>query len=299
MILIKLGGSVITDKSEPLAYREKAVASLAATISHIISGGEGVMVVHGGGSFGHYFSVRYDMHTEPARYDMAGVAAVKNSMVHLNGRILETMSQNGLWPYCYPPTIFVPTPQQSTPPESWNVQYPPHLLINYDRLAPHPEKMPRMVPTLHTIHQRAEEIQSLSDSGMCPVTFGDAMWSGEGQSYILSGDTIMVLLAGMLHPRLAIFAMDVNGLYTTPDSGDVIDVIDAAKARDMAAQGTSHHIPDGRHDVTGGMRRKLRSAASIADMGIDTLLVNGNMPDRISAALKGQYQGTLMRGEAA
>ena len=50
MILIKLGGSVITDKKEYRKFNRDIVARLC---SEIKDSGEDVIVVHGAGSFGH------------------------------------------------------------------------------------------------------------------------------------------------------------------------------------------------------------------------------------------------------
>ena len=49
-VVVKLGGSVITDKSKPFSYRSDVVSALAEEIA---SSDEKVVVVHGGGSFGH------------------------------------------------------------------------------------------------------------------------------------------------------------------------------------------------------------------------------------------------------
>ena len=78
MILIKLGGSIITNKEKPLAPRKKAIENIAKNLKKI---NEPIIIVHGGGSFGHYWSVKYDMHTKPKKYDTYGVSIVKNSMI--------------------------------------------------------------------------------------------------------------------------------------------------------------------------------------------------------------------------
>ena len=64
MILIKLGGSIITNKEKPLSPRRKTIDNILKQISKIK---EPVVIVHGGGSYGHYWSVKYDMHTKPAK----------------------------------------------------------------------------------------------------------------------------------------------------------------------------------------------------------------------------------------
>ena len=101
MILIKLGGSIITNKKKPLSARRKIIDN---TLKQIRKIKEPIIIVHGGGSYGHYWSIRYNMHTKPARYDLKGVSVVKNSMVELNKIILDAAVKNRLNPYCLPPT---------------------------------------------------------------------------------------------------------------------------------------------------------------------------------------------------
>ena len=61
MILIKLGGSIITNKEKPLSARKKTIDNLSKSLKKIK---EPIIIVHGGGSYGHYWSVKYDMHTK-------------------------------------------------------------------------------------------------------------------------------------------------------------------------------------------------------------------------------------------
>ena len=70
MILIKLGGSIITNKEKPLSPRKKTIENLSKSLKKI---NEPVIIVHGGGSYGHYWSVKYDMHTKEKRYSPKGV----------------------------------------------------------------------------------------------------------------------------------------------------------------------------------------------------------------------------------
>ena len=101
MILIKFGGSVITNKEKPLSVRRKTIDNLSKSLKKI---DETMIIVHGGGSYGHYWSVKYDMHTKEKKYDLRGVAIVKNSMIELNKIVLDSLLKNKLNPYCLPPT---------------------------------------------------------------------------------------------------------------------------------------------------------------------------------------------------
>ena len=51
MILIKLGGSIITNKKKPLSPRKKSIDKIVRALKKI---DEPIIVVHGGGSYGHY-----------------------------------------------------------------------------------------------------------------------------------------------------------------------------------------------------------------------------------------------------
>ena len=264
MILLKMGGSVITDKSVPLLFRRDAVVALAAAVAEVARS-EPVMLVHGGGSFGHHYSVMYDMHTKPAGYDLRGFAVVRNSMVHLHHLILDALVEGGVVPYSCPPS---------------SVMLPAHALGDAHET---PDRFEA---------DRIREATLIARSGMSPVTYGDAVWCGEGTSCILSGDAIMARLAEMLDVRLAIFATDVDGLYTGMDSDRLIRRVDAELA-DRMADGISSTRADGGSDVTGGMARKVRAAGRMSGKGTDVLFVNGNKPRRIVDASRGVHEGTL------
>ena len=74
MILIKLGGSIITNKERPQSARRKTIDNILKQIKRI---NEPKILVHGGGSYGHYWSVKYGMHTKPARYSLKGTISCK------------------------------------------------------------------------------------------------------------------------------------------------------------------------------------------------------------------------------
>lgn len=173
MILIKLGGSIITHKQKPLIAN---VSSIKRIASHLRKIKESFVVVHGGGSYGHYWSVKYDMHTKPDKYSIKGVAVVKNSMIQLNKLILDSFLESDLRPYCLPPSDF----------------------IFRDK----------------PIVKKVIEIPKIAKTGLVPVSYGDVMWFGKNKFYILSGDRIMGILAKILKPRLAIFVTNVDGVYT-------------------------------------------------------------------------------------
>ncbi|KER06415.1 Uridylate kinase protein [Marine Group I thaumarchaeote SCGC AAA799-E16] len=247
MILIKLGGSIITNKEKPLSARRKTIENLAKSLKKIK---EPIIIVHGGGSYGHYWSVKYDMHTRERKYDLRGVAIVKNSMIELNKIILDSFLKNKLNPYCLPPTDFM----------AGNKPIP----------------------------KKVKEIEKISKSGLIPVTFGDALWYGQNKTFILSGDKIMTHLAKILKPKLCIFALNEDGVYSDLKSKKLIHEL----------KGENPSISENKMDVTGGMTRKIEEATKISKMGMNVFFVNGNKPDRIVKAVKNRkFEGTLFRGK--
>ena len=245
MILIKLGGSIITNKQKPLSPRKKTIDSILKEIGKIK---EPVIIVHGGGSYGHYWSVKYDMHTKPAKTNPKGVAIVKNSMVELNKIILDSAIKNRINSYCLPPTDF----------------------MNGNK----------------AIKSKILTINDISKSGLTPITFGDALWFGQKKSYILSGDVIMTTIGKILKPRLSLFVLDVDGVYSDLKTKKLIYDFKKEKPE----------IKNNKMDVTGGMTRKITEANKMAKAGLKVFFVNGNKPKRITDAVSGKrFEGTLFR----
>ena len=245
MILIKLGGSIITNKEKPLSARRKTIDNILNQINRIR---EPKILVHGGGSYGHYWSVKYDMHTKPAKYDMRGVSIVKNSMIDLNKIILDSAVKNRINAYCLPPTDF----------------------MNGNK----------------AIKSKILTINDIAKSGLTPITFGDALWFGQKKSYILSGDVIMTTIAKVLKPRLSLFVLNVDGVYSDLKTKKLI--------HDFKKE--TPKIQNNTMDVTGGMTRKITEANKMARAGLKVFFVNGNKPKRITDAILGKkFEGTLFR----
>jgi isopentenyl phosphate kinase len=171
-------------------------------------------------------------------------------MIELNKIILDSLLYYKLNPYCLPPTDFM----------SGN----------------------------KPITKKIKEIEKIAKSGLVPVTYGDALWYGQKKTFILSGDKIMTHLAKILKPRLCIFALNEDGLYSDLKSKKLI----------YELQGELPSISENKMDVTGGMTRKVEEASKISEMGMNVFFVNGNKPDRIVKAVKNRkFEGTLFRSK--
>jgi isopentenyl phosphate kinase len=181
LLLLKLGGSVITFKERPLSANIKAINELSSVLASIQMP---AVIVHGGGSFGHYWSVKFKMHTKPDIYDARGISIVHESMVFLNEVIVKSMLKEGSKPYGIMPSMFT--------------------------------------AGLKPVTNRIKELRSIAMGGIIPVTFGDVVHVNRQRYSILSGDALMTILAKTLLPSKIIFTVDVDGLYKNTKTKELI-----------------------------------------------------------------------------
>lgn len=97
----------------------------------------------------------------------------------------------------------------------------------------------------------------------------------------------MTMIAKVLRPRLSIFVLNVDGLYS--------DIKKKKLIYEIKDEQPSFSKPT--TDVTGGMKRKVQEASKISKNGLKVFFVNGNKPERIINAVKrNKFEGTLFRG---
>src|SRR5919112_3917209 len=185
LALIKLGGSVVTFKEKPLTANFEAINNITRVIADIKIP---LIIVHGGGSFGHYWSVKYDMHTQPFTYQDEGVSRVQESMIKLNHIIVEKFISCGLKPFCIHASSFV-----------------------FNNL-PYKERVLDMV-------------EMIQNNNIIPITYGDVIHTSKGNFSILSGDTLMNILSVNLNPGFSIFTTNVDGIYATLKNGNLLSKI--------------------------------------------------------------------------
>src|SRR5919201_330793 len=182
LTLIKLGGSVITFKEKPLAANFEAIRSISYAIASIKTP---IILIHGGGSFGHYWSVKYNMHSKPNQYDSHGISIVHESMIALNQIIVNSMIKVGMNPYTIMPSMFT---YGSKP-----------------------------------IVKKIKELKSIVESSVIPITFGDIVYVENRMYAILSGDALMSILSKILRPSKVIFTLNVDGIYKDMRKREVME----------------------------------------------------------------------------
>lgn len=175
---------MITVKDRALTPNIKAIVGLSRVFAKL---GDSLIIVHGGGSFGHYWSVKYDMHTKPELYDSRGISVVHESMVALNQIVVKSMSDAGLVPYGISPiSLFEDGKENVT---------------------------------------KFNELVEFTRRGIVPVIFGDVVHISEGRFSIVSGDSLMTRIATHLLPSRVIFTVNVDGIYEDMKNKKLVKVL--------------------------------------------------------------------------
>ncbi len=175
MILIKLGGSIITDKTQYRTFNRGAVRRLCKEIK---DSGIDAVIVHGGGSFGHVLAKEHSLqngYTEPSQIPAA--AKVQYDMRELNLMVISELLDAGM-------------PAVSVPPGSCFMMDDGKLILD-----------------------DPEVLLSASRLGLTPVVFGDVVFDRRKGFGICSGDQIMEVLCRIYDPEKAVFVSDVDGLF--------------------------------------------------------------------------------------
>ncbi len=101
LVVVKLGGSVITNKDKPLSPNFANIRLISRQISRAISSNDKLrlILIHGGGSFGHYYAKKFGLGTKPiSSAAPEGLAWTTAAMVKLHSIILDEFCNAGV--YC-------------------------------------------------------------------------------------------------------------------------------------------------------------------------------------------------------
>ena len=248
MFIIKLGGSVITDKTKPNQFKPHIVTQLAQEIKEAK---QPLILIHGAGSFGHILAKQHKLNQGfKKETQRIGFAQTHAQVQQLNNLIL---------------TIFH---DQQLP----IISLPPHALLQLNNHKPYKFETKIFHSYLH--------------QGFIPITFGDVVLDKVLGFSICSGDLLLQLLTQQFKPTKTIFVIDEDGLYTeNPKQNPKAKLIEKTTIKELEKLKTTknHHA-----DVTKGMEGKLQTIQNVAHMGIDTILVNGNIEKRLYNILTGK-----------
>lgn len=186
LTVLKLGGSVITQKDEPETVDEEAIETAVQLIAARVSTADRLVVVHGAGSFGHHYADKHGVSSTEGTHDAAALTEIHRSMCDLSRRIVDELHARGI-------EALPVRPLSVASRANGNLQFP------------------------------SRQIAAMLAEGFVPVTHGDPIIHDSEGVKILSGDEIVVSLARQLDADSVGLCSSVPGVLD--ESGDVIGEI--------------------------------------------------------------------------
>jgi isopentenyl phosphate kinase len=267
-LVVKLGGSAITDKSSFETLNKPALESTASALAHS-RWARSMVLLHGAGSFGHFQASQYGVSkgASDPRFSWLGFAETRSSVTRLNSLVVSAMLRASL-PACGLPLF------------------------------------PRWTTRAKKLQQDGiPEVCELLRAGIVPVLHGDAVLDSEQGSAVLSGDALVVALCQALRPERVVFLTNVAGVYDRPPDqpgarllSRIVFDRSTYGVRELyfrSESGASERLKGGlatstaAHDVTGGLAAKLEAAAKCAAYGTPVYIVQVGTEDA-TAALTGE-----------
>ncbi|MDX1997119.1 MAG: isopentenyl phosphate kinase [Thermoanaerobaculia bacterium] len=259
VVLLKLGGSLLTDKSREDTDHPEIISRLAQEIAAALAGPQPppLVVGHGSGSFGHAAAARSGIAAGLGSSErLRGVVETRERAVELHRRVVAALAEAGALPYSISPSSALVTAAGKG--ESFFL----------------------------------EPLQRALDAGLLPVVYGDVVMDRAQGAAIASTETVFLALADAGLPiARALWAGVTDGVLD--DAGETIAHIRVGASREAeAAAGASAAT-----DVTGGMRHRLAAVLELAVRGVESVLFDGRVPGRLGAVLKGEaVPGTRVDG---
>lgn len=268
LIFLKLGGSLITDKTRPYTPRLDILASLAQQIRAAREPGTGPALVlgHGSGSFGHVAAREYKTReglplggAQTGDY-WFGFSEVWFQASALNRIVMEALHQAGVPALALAPVSAVTARNGKV--SRWD-------------LSP---------------------LKAALSGGLVPVVYGDVIFDEARGGTILSTEDLFEYLARGLRPNRILLAGLEGAVWADfPARSKRVEKISPASFNEVRqGVGKSHGA-----DVTGGMESKVRQMLDLVREipGLTAQIFSGEAPGNLQKALAGQNLGTVICAE--
>ena len=256
LILIKLGGSVITDKSKPFTARRGVIRRLAKEIKTAKEKlGEDTLFLigHGGGSFPHVPAAKYQTHKGLVNKDsLKGFILTSDAAIDIDRIVVKQFIAVGLRVVAFSPMSFIYASKVSLSP-----------------------------------------IVKCLELSLIPLVYGDVIFDQSQGFTIYSAEKILGILARKLKKTYKIGKIiecgDTDGVYDS--EGNTISLINSKNFKEVKKWITGSKVTD----VTGGMIHKVEESLKLAkETKIPTILINGNKAGNLQGAILGKSTNSTL-----
>ena len=266
LVLLKLGGSLITDKTRPNTPRLDVITRLAGEIKAAIAArGDDLRLIigHGSGSFGHPLAARYKTTAGASGFESwLGLAEISAAAARLNRIVMDCLLEAGV-----PAISFQPSASTRT---------------RRDQL----------------MYFETYSIKEVLKHGLIPVVYGDVTIDAVQGVNIVSTEKLFDNLARELNPERILLAGDLDGVYTgdpktDPEAALIADIDPSNWDEVQSALGNAQA-----NDVTGGMYTNVRDMyhLTLAMPPMQAMIFSGERPNNVKEVLLGAVVnfGTLI-----
>jgi len=272
VVFLKLGGSLITDKTQPYTPRLVKLAELVSEIGTFLTSKPDLHLIlgHGSGSFGHFAVKDYLQHhsfdphrdiQEPIENKpyWQGFSEVWYWASQLNRHVMDALHTAHI-----PAIAFAPSA----------------LTASFDDIITHWD--------LTSLH-------SALRAGVIPVIYGDIVFDTVRGGTILSTEKLMSYLAQELLPKRILLAGLENGVWADfPTRIRKVEKLTPQMYESLSRAVGASHGPD----VTGGMSSKvkemLRLVVTLPELTVQ--IFSGEQSGNLGKVLRGEMVGTLLQG---
>ena len=253
IILLKLGGSLLTDKNKPNSIREEIVKN---AVQQIIDANERLILIHGGGSFGHPIARKYKISKGKdisIKNQILGLTKTHQAMTNFNSFLVNSFIEKNY-------------PVLSIQPSSIFIKDSDGISI-----------------------QSIDIIESSLNLNILPILYGDIILDKQLSFSIISGDQIIFELCKHLKEfqvSKVIFTMETDGIFIKDKESSLPKLARNVHTRDLNSLNLANL--EQKIDVTGGIEGKINFIKQICDLEIPVQLINGLKDSYIYKSLKNQ-----------
>lgn len=255
LIILKFGGSILTDDSKFETFNEPITANLIQQIA-LLSSTYSFIIVHGAGSFGHYHAKEYNLkYGLKEERQLEGIVKTHNSMLKLNTLFLKEFEKyQQLHPVSFSPMTLCRTVEGE--------------INKFDIV----------------------NIEKALKTGLLPILFGDVVFDDALGITILSGDKIVPYLALQFKPRKIIMLTDVEGVYDdNPKKNPQAKFIQELNLQNIdLLRKISENASSGKTRVTGEMEKKLLELKPVVEDSIETWIISGLIENNLVHKLQAE-----------
>lgn len=260
LVLLKLGGSLITDKDVAYTPRLDTLKALAAEIKTALDSTPGLNLIlgHGSGSFGHVAAKKHGTRDGvQTKEQWLGFTEVRFQAAELNRYVVQSLLEAGLPGMPFPPSASMVSDKRKV------------------------------------THHNVETIRRALNAGLLPVVQGDVVFDETLGGTILSTEDVFTFLIEQFPTKRILLAGLEAGVWEDfPARTKLVKQIQAA---DYEAMRSGIH-GSASTDVTGGMKAKVEEMLALIQKneGLTAQIFAAEQPGLLTRALQGENVGTLL-----